>query len=80
MVAFTLGYTWKGVSRTEGQGNTSSHSPQVGVRLLPTDWLSLMANYAYTTRTGSNFLMGGARGGGGGAADLQILLGKPQPE
>jgi hypothetical protein len=56
MVAFTLGYTWKGVSRTEGQGNTSSHTPQVGVRLLPTDWLSLMANYSITSRTGSNFL------------------------
>jgi hypothetical protein len=56
MVALSLGYSWKGVSRTEGQGNTSSNSPQVGIRLLPTDWLSLMANYAFTSRTGSNFL------------------------
>ncbi len=56
MVAVTAGYTWKGDSRTEGQGNTSSHSPQVGIRLSPTDWMNLTANYAYTTRTGSNFL------------------------
>lgn len=56
LVAFTLGYTWTGVSRSEGQGSTSSHTPQVGVRLLPTDWLSLMANYSITSRTGSNFL------------------------
>ena len=28
----------------------------MGVRLLPTDWLSLMANYSFTSRTGSNFL------------------------
>jgi Putative outer membrane beta-barrel porin, MtrB/PioB len=56
MLAFTVGYTWRGVSRTDGQGRTSSNSPQVGVRLVPTDWLSLLANYAYTSRTGSNFL------------------------
>ena len=56
MLAFTVGYAWKGVDRTDGQGNTSSHSPQVGIRLAPTDWLSLIANYAFTTRTGSNYL------------------------
>ena len=55
-LAFTVGYTWKGVSRTEGQGHTSSHSPQAGIRLSPTNWLTLMANYAFTTRQGSNFL------------------------
>lgn len=55
-VAFTVGYNWKGVSRSEEQGNTSSHSPQVGVRLAPANWLSLTANYAFTTRTGSNSL------------------------
>lgn len=54
MAAFTAGYNWKGVNRTEGQGDTSSHSPQVGVRLAPANWLSLMANYTFTTRTGSN--------------------------
>ncbi len=54
-LAFTAGYTWRGVSRTDGQGRTSSNSPQVGVRLVPTDWLSLIANYSYTGRTGSNF-------------------------
>jgi len=56
MVAFTAGYNWKGVDRTNGQGNTSSHSPQVGVRLAPANWLSLIANYAFTVRTGSNNL------------------------
>ena len=56
MLAFTVGYTWQGVDRTNGQGNTSSNSPQVGLRLSPTDWLSLNANYAYTARIGSNFL------------------------
>jgi hypothetical protein len=54
MLAFNLGYTWKGVSRTEGQGTTNSSSPQVGMRLLPTDWLSLLANYTFTTRSGYN--------------------------
>ena len=56
MLAFTVGYAWKGVSRTEGQGRTSSHSPQVGVRATPTDWMSLMANYTFTTRDGTDFL------------------------
>ena len=35
--------------RTNAQGSTSSSSPQVGLRLVPTDWLSLMANYAFTS-------------------------------
>ena len=56
MVAFNLGYNWKGVSRSEGQGTTSEHSPQVGVKLSPTDWLSLLANYTFTTRSGYNNL------------------------
>jgi len=56
-VAFNVGYTWKGVTRNHDQGTTSSHSPQVGIRLVPTNWLSLMANYAYTSRIGSNFLV-----------------------
>ena len=56
MLAFTVGYNWQGVDRTNEQGNTSSHSPQVGIRLTPTDWLSLNANYAYVARIGSNFL------------------------
>jgi hypothetical protein len=55
-VAFTLGYNWSGVSRTDGQGRTSSNSPQVGLRVAPTDWLSLIANYSYTARVGTNFL------------------------
>jgi hypothetical protein len=56
MLAFNLGYAWQGTNRTNGQGDTSSHTPQVGVRLLPTDWLSLIANYAYVTRIGSKWL------------------------
>jgi len=57
MLAFTVGYAWQGVDRTNGQGRTSSNSPQVGLRLSPTDWLSLNANYAYVSRIGSNFLV-----------------------
>jgi hypothetical protein len=56
MLAVNLGYTWKGISRTEAQGRTSSHSPQVGIKLVPTNWMSLMANYTYTTRAGTNSL------------------------
>ena len=55
MLAVTAGYTWQGTDRTQNQGNTSSHSPQVGIRLFPTNWLSLTANYAYTARIGSSF-------------------------
>jgi opacity protein-like surface antigen len=55
-VAFNVGYSWKGFTRTEGQGNTSTHSPQVGVKLSPTNWLSLLANYTLTTRSGYNNL------------------------
>ncbi|MCX5887927.1 MAG: MtrB/PioB family outer membrane beta-barrel protein [Deltaproteobacteria bacterium] len=57
MLAFTAGYTWQGVDRTNGQGTTSSSSPQVGLRLTPTSWLSLNANYAYTVRLGWNFMV-----------------------
>ncbi|MFZ5447578.1 MAG: MtrB/PioB family outer membrane beta-barrel protein [Thermodesulfobacteriota bacterium] len=56
MLAFNLGYAWKGVSRTDAQGRTSENSPQVGIKLVPTNWLSLMANYTYTTRIGTNSL------------------------
>jgi hypothetical protein len=56
MLAFNVGYAWKGDSRTDGQGRTSSSSPQVGMKLAPTNWLSLLANYTFTTRTGTNFL------------------------
>ena len=65
MLAFTAGYSWQGVDRTNGQGSTSSNSPQVGLRLVPTDWLSLIANYAYTSRIGSNFLTAENEGNGG---------------
>ncbi len=53
-VAVTVGYNWKGDTRGNEQGNTSSHTPQAGVRVSPTNWLSLLANYSFTTRTGSN--------------------------
>jgi hypothetical protein len=56
MLALNLGYTWKGISRTESQGRTSSHSPQVGIKLVPTNWMTLMSNYTFTTRTGTNSL------------------------
>ena len=53
-MCFNVGYTWAGVSRTDAQGRTATNSPQVGIRLVPTDWLSLMANYTFTARTGNN--------------------------
>ena len=56
MLAFEVGYTWQGVDRNYEQGSTSSNSPRVGLRLSPTDWLSLTTNYEFTSRTGSNFL------------------------
>ena len=54
-MCFNAGYTWEGISRTNAQGQTWSSTPQVGIKLVPTDWLSLMANYTLTARTGSNF-------------------------
>ena len=65
LLAVTAGYAWQGTDRTQEQGNTSSHSPQVGVRLFPTNWLSLTANYAYTARIGSNFLTAESEGEAG---------------
>jgi Putative outer membrane beta-barrel porin, MtrB/PioB len=56
MLAATVGYTFQGTDRSNSQGNTTSSSPQVGIRLTPTNWLGLIANYAYTARIGSNFL------------------------
>ena len=64
MLAFTTGFVWQGVDRSNGQGSTSSTSPQVGLRLTPTDWLSLNTNYAYTSRLGSNFLVTEAEAAG----------------
>ncbi len=57
MLAFDVGYNWQGVDRTNAQGNTSSHTPRVGLRLSPTSWLSLMTNYALTSRTGTKFMV-----------------------
>jgi hypothetical protein len=57
MLAFSLGYTWQGVDRTNAQGRTSTNTPQVAVRLLPTDWLTLIANYSFTSRAGDNFIV-----------------------
>ncbi len=65
MLAFTTGFAWQGVDRTNGQGTTSSSSPQVGLRLAPTNWLSLNANYAYLARVGSNVLTAENEGAGG---------------
>ena len=64
MLAFTTGFVWQGVDRTNGQGTTSSTSPQMGLRLTPTDWLSLNTNYAYTSRLGSDFLVTQAQAAG----------------
>jgi len=56
LVAFDLAYAYSTVDRTENQGNTSSNSPQFGIRLFPTSWLNLTANYAYSERLGNDFL------------------------
>jgi opacity protein-like surface antigen len=56
MLALDAAYTYSTVDRTENQGNTSSNSPQFGIRLFPTSWLNLTANYAYLERLGNDFL------------------------
>ena len=74
MLAFNVGYSWKGFNRTDGQGNSSSHSPQVGLKLTATDWLSLLTNYTLTIRNGyNNTYVHNGIGGRGTSADLQIL-------
>jgi hypothetical protein len=55
--AVTVGYTWRGFNRTEAQGTTSTNTPSVGIRWCPTDWLNLLANYSYSARRGSNYLV-----------------------
>ncbi len=56
LVALDAGYTFSATDRTEDQGNTTSNSPQFGIRLFPTSWLNLIANYTYSQRLGSDFL------------------------
>ena len=56
LVAFDLAYAYSTEDRTENMGNTSSNSPQFGVRLFPTSWLNLIANYTYSQRLGNDFL------------------------
>ena len=56
MVALDAAYTFAAVDRTENQGNTTSNSPQFGIRLFPTSWLNLIANYTYSQRLGNDFL------------------------
>ncbi len=56
-LAVDVAYAFQAVDRTQGQGHTRESSPQVGLRLFPTDWLNLIANYTYSSRDGSNFLV-----------------------
>ena len=56
MVALDAAYAYSTDDRTENQGNTSSNSPQFGIRLFPTSWLNLIANYTYSQRLGNDFL------------------------
>ncbi len=56
MLALEAAYTFSATDRTENQGNTSSNSPQFGIRLFPTSWLNLIANYAYSERLGNDML------------------------
>jgi hypothetical protein len=56
LVALEAAYTYSATDRTENQGDTSSNSPQFGIRLFPTSWLNLIANYTYSQRLGNDFL------------------------
>lgn len=56
MAAMDFAYTYQSTDRTMDQGDTSTNSPQVGIRLFPCGWLNLIANYAYSDREGSDFL------------------------
>ena len=56
MLALDFAYAYQRTDRDQHQGFTYSNSPQVGIRLFPTSWLNLTANYAYTARKGSDFL------------------------
>lgn len=56
LAALDFTYAYQEVNRTLDQGDTSTNSPQVGVRLFPCAWLNLIANYAYSDRQGSDFL------------------------
>ncbi len=55
-LCLNVGYTWKEDSRSNAQGRTASNSPQVGLKWVPADWLTLMTNYTFTTRTGTDSL------------------------
>jgi hypothetical protein len=56
MLAFNVAYAWEGVDRSHEMGHTTSNTPQVGIRLFPTAWLNLTANYAFSDRQGSDYL------------------------
>jgi hypothetical protein len=55
-VAFDFANTVQLVNRSHGEGDSTNESPQVGIRFFPTNWLNLIANYAYSNRVGSDFL------------------------
>jgi hypothetical protein len=54
--AVDLGYTYDSVDRDFNEGSTSTNTPKVQFRVYPCDWLNLIASYAYSNRSGSNFL------------------------
>jgi hypothetical protein len=56
-LALDFAYAYQRLDRDHGQGHTSSNSPQMGIRVFPTSWLTLTANYAYVNRKGSDFLV-----------------------
>lgn len=54
--AVDLGYAYDSVDRDFNEGNSDTNTGKVGLRLYPCDWLNVIANYAHSERSGSDFL------------------------
>ncbi|MGO9018550.1 MAG: MtrB/PioB family outer membrane beta-barrel protein [Syntrophobacteraceae bacterium] len=54
--AVDLGYTYGSVDRDFNEGSTSTNTPKVQFKFYPCDWVNLIAGYAYSNRSGSDFL------------------------
>jgi len=55
-------YTYDTTDRSEDLGTTATNTPKVGVRLYPCDWMTLIADYAYVSRSGDDFLTSATSG------------------
>ncbi len=56
LVAVDLGYVFDSVNRDFNVGNSTNNTPKLGLRLYPCDWMNVIASYAHSERSGSNFL------------------------